>query len=110
MTFPLFPSISQNRKFQRCPKFVPRNLLLYQLSLVNICVYRLQPWAPPTLPTGPTHWPIPPPPPAVESRHSSPALSDHPPVIASPVVSTYFLRSKGFPKSFEALLSFLRVL
>src|SRR5208282_775910 len=60
------------------------------------------PAIPPTVPTGP-HWPIAPLPPVTESRQSTPS----PPVqrTTNQVVSSYSLRSKGFPPNAEALLS-----
>ena len=64
------------------------------------------PAIPPTIPTGPTHWPIPPLPPVTESRHSTPSriqgLTNQ-----QQVVSTYSLRSRGFPRDAEALLSYV---
>ena len=56
----------------------------------------------PMVPTGPTHWPIPPPP-VTESRHSTPSPTQGPTI--QQVVSSYSLRSKGFPRNAEALLS-----
>src|SRR5579859_6935756 len=58
----------------------------------------------PTAPTGPTHWPIPPPP-IIESRHPSPLPIQR--STTPQVVSSYSLRSKGFPKDAEALLSYV---
>jgi Reverse transcriptase (RNA-dependent DNA polymerase)/gag-polypeptide of LTR copia-type/Integrase core domain/GAG-pre-integrase domain len=62
------------------------------------------PETPPTIATGPTHWPIPPPP-VVESRHSSPSPTRGP--VRQQVVSSYSLRSRGFPQNAEALLSYV---
>ena len=56
----------------------------------------------PSIPTGSTHWPIPPPP-VIELRHTSPLPIPSP--TPQQVVSSYSLRSKGFPPNAEALLS-----
>ena len=64
------------------------------------------PAIPPTVPTGPTHWPIPLLPPVTESRHSTPWRIQGP--TTQQVVSTYSLRSRGFPRIAEALLSYVR--
>jgi Reverse transcriptase (RNA-dependent DNA polymerase) len=60
------------------------------------------PKIPPSIPTGSTHWLIPPPP-IIESRHPSPSPIPGP--APQQVVSSYSLRSKGFPRNAEALLS-----
>ena len=64
------------------------------------------PAIPPTIPTGPTHWPIPPLPPVTESRQSTPSPPAQRPTNQH-VVSSYSLRSKGFPPNAEALLSYV---
>ena len=62
------------------------------------------PAIPPSIPTGPRHWPIPPPP-VIESRYPTPSPTRVP--TTPQVVSSYSLRSKGFPQNAEALLSYI---
>ena len=62
------------------------------------------PATPLAVPASPTRWPIPPPL-VVEPRHSTPLPTQGP--TTQQVMSSYSLRSRGFPRNAEALLSYV---
>jgi hypothetical protein len=100
LPLPIEPSELQNSAVPDIPATPPTPVLIEPPQYLP---EPPPPAIPPSIPTGPRHWPIPPP--IVESRHPTPSPTRVP--TTPQVTSHYSLRSKGFPQNAEALLSYI---